>query len=78
MGLPMARECSEQAHRKLIHDGILLEGECPDPSDLSLLADTIYQKEGGKQAELVKRLPTDDFRMVTPNGGCLLAAGAPA
>jgi hypothetical protein len=74
MGLPMARECSEKAHRSLIHDGILQAGDCSDPSDLSLLADLIYEKEGGEQAELVKRLPINDFRTVTPNRGCLLAA----
>jgi hypothetical protein len=74
MALPMARECSEKAHRDLIHDGILQEGDCSDPTDLSRLADAVYEKEGGKQAELVKRLPIDDFRMVTPNHGCILAA----
>jgi hypothetical protein len=74
MGLPMARECSERAHRKLIHDGVLQEGDCSDPSDLSYLADLVYKKTGGKQRELVKRLPIDDFRTVTPNRGCLLAA----
>lgn len=73
MGLPMARECSEKAHRKLLHDGILQEGDCSDPSDLSCLADTVYEKEG-RQAELVKRLPVDRFRAATPNRGCLLAA----
>lgn len=74
MGLPMARECAEKAHRSLIHDGILQAGDCSDPSDLSRLADVVYEKEGGEQAELVKRLPINDFRTVTPNRGCLIAA----
>jgi hypothetical protein len=74
MELPMASECSEKAHRALVLDKILEEGDCPDPSDLSLLADTVYQKNEEKQGELVKRLPILKFRTVTPNQGCLLAA----
>ncbi len=74
MALPMADECSEKAHRELLRDEVLEEGDCPEPSDLSVLADTVYQKNEGKQEELVKRLPILEFRTVTPNKGCLLAA----
>lgn len=74
MELPMAQECARLAHRELVHDGVLQEGDCPDPDDLSVLADTVFDKTSGQQVELVRRLPVDRFRVVRPNRGCLLAA----
>ncbi len=71
--LPLAGECSEEAHRRLIEDGVLEHGECPDPGDLSALADTVHAKRG-QQVELVERLPMVQFRNATPNEGYLFAA----
>lgn len=73
MALPMSRQCSTDAHGELLADGLLLEGECADPSDLSVLADTVYEKYG-KQKPLVERLPRGRFRNAVPNEGCMLAA----
>ena len=73
MSVPLARDCAEAAHRELVDDGVLAAGECADPSDLSVLADAVYAKEGG-QSELVTRLPRRQFRHAIPNRGCLIAA----
>jgi hypothetical protein len=71
--LPLSRECSREAYRKLVNDGILEENECANPDDLSALADTVWAKTGS-QNELVTRLPKSDFLLAKPNEGYLLAA----
>jgi hypothetical protein len=72
-GLPLASACAEEAHRKLVEDGILNEGDCPDPSDLSCLADAVRDGQGS-QRPLVERMPLTRFRNAEPNEGHLLAA----
>lgn len=72
-GLPMSRKCSTDAHSKLLANGILTEGECADPKDLSVLAETVFEKEG-KQRPLVECLPIGPFRAARPNEGALHAA----
>lgn len=71
--IPLAKACSVEAHRRLMLDGILSDGECGDPEDLSTLADTVKAKTG-LQAEVVSRLPISAFRNATPNEGHLVAA----
>jgi len=71
--LPLSDRCALEAHEKLIDDGVLANGECPNPSDLSCLADTVIAKTG-KQYDLVERLPRERFRQARPNHGHLLAA----
>lgn len=71
--LPLARECSEDAHRRLLDDKVLEEGDCDDPSDLSELAGVVHKKTGGQRA-LVERLPRSKFRMAPPNLGSTIAA----
>jgi SIR2-like domain len=73
-GLPLAGECAEEAHRNLVADGLLNEGECPEPRNLSALADLVKNKRGGMQAELVSRLPTTAFKNASPNEGHKIAA----
>lgn len=60
---------SRDAHRRLLDDGLLVQGECDDPSDLSMLADVVFAKAPGSQIELTKRLPKQPWRMATPNSG---------
>jgi hypothetical protein len=69
----MAKKCSQDAYRRLKHDGVLVDGDCPNPDDLSVLADTVFNKRGG-QAELVERLPQEQFRRARANVGHLIAA----
>lgn len=71
--VPMAKKCSQDAYRKLLRDGVLVDGDCPDPNDLSILADSVFAKRG-RQSELVDRLPQDQFRRARANSGYLLVA----
>lgn len=72
-GLPMSRKCSTDAHAKLLADGVLTDGECLKPNDLSVLAETVFKKEGS-QGTLVECLPIGRFQKARPNQGALLAA----
>src|SRR5258708_38884426 len=69
----MARECAEPAHAALVRDGVLAQGECANPSDLSAVADAVWRKSG-RQRDLVERLPLAKFRHSEPNAGYLFAA----
>lgn len=71
--VPMAKKCAQDAYRRLKHDGVLADGDCPNPDDLSVLADTVFNKSGS-QAQLVDRLPQDEFRRARANSGYLIAA----
>jgi len=71
--LPSSKELSQEAYRQLIADGVIAEGDCTDPSDLSCLADAVIQKKES-QAELVQRLRPERFRNAPPNEGHRLAA----
>lgn len=71
--LPIGAECSRDAHRNLVDDNILSDGQCPNPEDLSILAETVHQITGS-QTCLVERLPRNRFRLADPNDGHLLAA----
>lgn len=64
---------SREAHRRLVADGVLESGECTEPDDLSVLAETVYAKHGS-QKELTSRLPKDAWRTAVPNSGHLIAA----
>lgn len=72
--LPLAGACSEEAHRQLVENNVLSEGECAEPWDLSSLADLVKSKNDGKQVELVKCLPHRRFRTAKANEGHLIAA----
>ena len=72
--LPLSKKCAEDAHERLIADGVLVNGDCADPADLSALADAVYTKRNNKQEELVSRLPVTEFRNAKPNEGHVIAA----
>jgi hypothetical protein len=71
-GLPDSRSCSLAMWKRLRDDGVLENGDCVNPEDLSCLADAVYAK-CGSQSELVNRLGTE-FRFAAPNEGSMLAA----
>ncbi len=71
--LPLSAELAVEAHRRLVEDGVLSEGDCPDPNNLSCLADAVWSKTGSQTA-LIIRFPCERFRQATPNEGHLLAA----
>ncbi len=72
-GIPLARDCAIEAHRRLVADGIMDEGTCQDPSDLSSLADSVLS-QNGDQLALVERMPLRRFKLAQPNQGHLIAA----
>ena len=71
--LELAGELAERMHETLLNDHVLDEGDCEDPSDLSLLADAVFEKTGGQTA-LVERFPLSAMRLASPNEGHFLAA----
>jgi hypothetical protein len=71
--LPLSRPLAEEAHRRLVLDGVLAQGECNDPTDLSCVADAVYARRG-RQRELVDVLPRQQMRFAMPNEGSLIAA----
>ena len=64
---------AREAHRRLVADGVISPSDCSDPSDLSEVAQVVYDKTG-RQLELTSRLPEADWRMAQPNEGHLAAA----
>jgi len=66
--MPLSRELSIEAHRKLVHEGVLNAGECADPMDLASLAALIFQKTGS-QAALIRQFPVDKMRTARANEG---------
>ena len=72
-GLALASRYALDIHRRLVADGVLVEGECADPSDLSVVASTVWAK-CDTQAAVVERLPRREFRVARANDGYLIAA----
>lgn len=71
--LPLSSALALDAHRRLVQDGVLAHGDCPEPDNLSCVADIVFSKTGSQQ-ELVSRFPCERFRQAEPNKGHLLAA----
>jgi hypothetical protein len=72
-GLKLASAYAEDAHAQLVRDGVLGQGDCLTPNDLSALTTAVVAKSRG-QSPLVTRLPRNEFRMAQPNAGYLIAA----
>lgn len=70
--LPLSRGLSEDAHARLVADAILAAGDCADPSDLSCVADVVFDKTTHQDA-LVDRFPLARLRNAAPNDGYLIA-----
>lgn len=72
--IPVSRVCSSEIHRQLVADGILQEGDCTNPTDLSLLADAVFDKQGSQRL-LVERLRDQyGFKLAPANAGYSIAA----
>ena len=71
--IPAAHECSEKAHRSLLENHVLANGDCEHPEDLSALAEAVVEKTS-RQKDLVECLPRKQFQMAQPNQGSMLAA----
>jgi hypothetical protein len=66
--MPLAGQLSIEAHRKLLHEGVLSAGECTDPTDLAALATLVFRRTGS-QAALIRQFPVDKMRMARANEG---------
>jgi hypothetical protein len=72
--IPVSRVCSNEIHRRLIDDGVLQNGDCADPDDLSALADAVFNKRNS-QRDVVERLREQyGLKLATPNQGYWIAA----
>jgi len=67
--VPLASTCSQECHEQLVLNGVLVTGDCLDPGNLSLLADTVYKKCDNQEplVRLLKQMYSLD--KVTPNDG---------
>lgn len=66
--LPLGAALSHEAHRRLILEGTLEEGECKDPADLAALATLVFGKTGS-QVAVVRQFPLDRMKTARPNEG---------
>jgi hypothetical protein len=78
--VPLAGTLSRTVERRLVLDGVLADGECADPWNLSQLTTLVWQKTGS-QSGVVTRFPLDRMRLAKPNLGykllvALMAEGA--
>lgn len=72
--IPVSRICSTEIHRRLIDDGVLQDGDCSHPDDLSALADAVFIKRNSQQ-DVVERLRDQyGLKLATPNQGYWIAA----
>ena len=72
-GLKLASEYAAEVLRELVLDGVLDDGDCDTPQDLSRVAGAVWSRHG-RQAAVVERLPRAEFRTARPNDGYLVAA----
>jgi hypothetical protein len=70
--LPLSRRLAEETHARLVADAVLGPGDCADPSDLSCVADAVFDKTN-HQAALIDRFPLARLKNASPNDGYLLA-----
>jgi hypothetical protein len=70
--LKLSSVYSEQAFNTLKLNGVLMDGDCDDPSDLSEVAAAVFTRHQ-RQAPLVRALPRAAYQHARPNLGHLLA-----
>ena len=72
--IPVSSVCSTEIHRCLVADGILRDGDCANPADLSAVADAVFIKRKS-QRDVVERLRDQyELKLATPNDGYWIAA----
>lgn len=72
--IPVSSICSNEIHRRLVADGVLQNGDCSNPGDLSVLADAVFSKRNS-QRDVVERLRDQyGLKLATPNQGYWIAA----
>ena len=72
--VPVEHDCSVEVHRRLVANGVLQNGDCTDPTDLSLVADAVFEKKQS-QRDVVELLRDQyDLKLAPPNDGYRIAA----
>ena len=72
--VPVEHDCSSEVHRRLVASGVLQNGDCTDPTDLSLVADAVFEKKQS-QRDVVELLRDQyDLKLAPPNDGYRIAA----
>ncbi len=71
--LKLSRVYSLQIHSDLVRDGVLAQGDCAAPEDLSAVASAVWARRMS-QEEVVTRLPRAEFRNARANDGYRIAA----
>ena len=72
-GLKSGADYSELAYNALVDDTLLEPDACPNPRDLSELADVVFDQYSS-QVHLTDRLPRNAWRNASPNEGHRIAA----
>lgn len=72
--IPLAGTCSQQCHDRLVKDGVLANGDCTDPRNLSCLADAVVAKRGEQRLLVEQLIQFYDLKTASPNDGHLLTA----
>jgi hypothetical protein len=73
-GLPLSRTVSCEINRLLVQDGVLVDGDCADPDDLSLVTDAVFAKTHSQEDVVRRFLDRYDLKLATPNHGYRIAA----
>lgn len=71
--LKLSRAYSLEIHADLVRDGVLGDGDCENPEDLSAVTSAVWAKRAS-QEEVVTRLPRTEFRNARANPGYRAAA----
>ncbi len=72
--IPVASLCSLEVHRRLVADGVLANGECSHPEDLSAVADAVFAKTGSQRGVVERLLDAYQLKLATANEGYRIAA----
>lgn len=72
--IPVSGDCSLEVHRCLLEDGVLQNGDCADPKDLSLVADAVFAKTASQRAVVERLRDRYNLKFAPPNDGYLVAA----
>jgi len=63
-----------ELHRRLLADGVLDNGDCADPADLSAVADAVFAKKNSQRDVVERFRERYDLKLATPNDGYRIAA----
>lgn len=72
--IPVARTISLEIHRRLVGDGVLQDGDCANPEDLSHLADAVFARTNSQREVVERFLAQYNLKLAAANEGYHIAA----